>query len=654
MQPLKIDSPAQIAPAPATLDSANLRGHLVAVALAALGIGLLFLREPGFGDDLTYWSFAFDLHEQGLSAWQKQSFHDLRWPVWIWCWIFQGIFGFGVAAYYGVPLLYLGGGATVAFTFGQRLLGSIAAGWACAIAFIFHPLLDSVSYRPMPDLSEGVLGGAVLLVWWSAMQAKTRGRSIGWAALTGWLIYVLESNRVTGVFIVPVLIVATLLFFPWRFDWLVVAGAFSALCYGAECAFYKWLFNDWLHHLHATLGATGAKGTDTVPVWFIPLRFFDTLWNGNPLAPAYCILALGGIFVAWRKGGTTGRLMVVWFATLLLEYSCAPQSLWPWRPLIRDADRFLCGLAVPMAVLAATGLTAFWRKVIAPRAGRAWWQHPITLGLGGIVLCAAITTRERYNPGFVREMRNYMAALPDGTKVFSHDAMRAIAHLAGSQEARRFQWFATGSILHRTAKLEKAAAESDEFWYARKLVWLTTRKQLEKKKFAEQPTLGSYLEAPEQDWQLARLLAKGDTPDLIFYRRRTAETPPVQILEAGAAEFAGLIPALPLTWDGGTGKTVAVHWTVPENLRAKYVSIQLAAASDAVEALTVRLRFSTGGRPTAEYLLKPYLYPGGGKEFFSIPIDADAERCEVQFKLAKNADEVHFTGFRALVEQPVP
>ena len=71
-----------------------------------------------------------------------------------------------------------------------------------------------------------------------------------------------------------------------------------------------------------------------------------------------------------------------------------------------------------------------------------------------------------------------------------------------------------------------------------------------------------------------------------------------------------------------------------------------------VEALTIRLRFSTGGkRPVeTEYLLKPYLYAGGGKEFFALPIPTDAETCEVQIKLGKGAKEVVFTSFRAVIE----
>src|SRR5688500_17417163 len=112
--------------------------HRLFVALLAVAIALLFLHEPGFGDDLTYWSFAFDLHERGLAAWQRHSFHDLRWPVWGVCWLLQSLFGIGIASFYGVPIFYLIVGALLAWTFGRALFQSIAAGWACAVAFLFQ------------------------------------------------------------------------------------------------------------------------------------------------------------------------------------------------------------------------------------------------------------------------------------------------------------------------------------------------------------------------------------------------------------------------------------------------------------------------------------------------------------------------------------
>jgi hypothetical protein len=70
--------------------------YLVLVALFGMAVGALFIHEPGFGDDFTYWSFGFDLHERGLKAWYGGSFHDLRWPVWGVCWALQAIFGPGL------------------------------------------------------------------------------------------------------------------------------------------------------------------------------------------------------------------------------------------------------------------------------------------------------------------------------------------------------------------------------------------------------------------------------------------------------------------------------------------------------------------------------------------------------------------------------
>lgn len=626
--------------------------HLLALVAVALGVGVLFLQEPGFGDDLTYWSFAFDLHERGLVAWQKGSFHDLRWPVWGVCWVLQSLCGFGLTSYYGVPLLYLAGGAALGFAFGKKLTDSVAVAWACGIAFLFHPLLDTVSFRPMPDLSEGVWGAAIMLAWWALMNAPSRGTALLSAIAMGAGIFIIEANRVTGVFIVPVVILCTLLFFPRRFGWVVVAGLVSAALYASECFFYKRLFNDWLHDLTANSGNKGAKGTEFPNPWSLPFRFFDTLWKGNPLAPAYCLLALGGIWAAWRRHGVLGRVIVIWFTSLYLLFACAPQSLWPYRPLVRDADRFLCALVVPMSVLAAIGFFAgcAWlaqrSRHVAAAAGR-----PLLTGAVLTVLVFGITSRDRFDLGFVPEMRRYLAALPEGTKVFSHKAMREYIYLIDGKSAARLSWTAPNEILHRSEKLEAQAADCTEFWYARKLVWLTTRKALEKKSLKQQALLGSYLDAPEREWMLTGLFAKGDNPDLVFYRRRQPDSPPAQILTPDAAEWQQLIPALPATMTKSTG-TAAATWKIPVSLKGKLVRFEFEAASPQVEALTIRLRFHREGSEKAEteYLLKPYLYSGGGKEFFVLPIPAGADTCQVQLKLSKDAKEVVFTRFRAVVE----
>src|SRR6478752_3182449 len=81
--------------------------HYLLVAVFALVIGATFLRGPGFGDDLTYWTQGFEAHEHGWKSIDRNSFHDLRWPVWGVSYVIQGVVGFGMASYSGVPLFYL-------------------------------------------------------------------------------------------------------------------------------------------------------------------------------------------------------------------------------------------------------------------------------------------------------------------------------------------------------------------------------------------------------------------------------------------------------------------------------------------------------------------------------------------------------------------
>jgi hypothetical protein len=628
----------------------KLRWHYLLVAMAALFISALFLRGPGFGDDLTYWAQAFDMHERGAKSIERYSFHDLRWPVWGVCWAIQGVVGFGMGSFHGEPLFYLTLGALLAFAIGRQLLQSVAAGWAGAIGFLFHPLLDSICFRPMPDLSEGILGAAAMLGWWATINSERKGMTALWAVVTGMLVYVTEANRVTGAFIVPVLIVNTLAFCPRRFLWLLLSGAVAAGCYAGEMVIYHSLFGDWLHHIHANMSNAENKGTEPIPLWTLPIRFLDSLWEGNPLARPYCIFALIGIPMAWKRLGTLGRVVVVWFVLLFLEYSCMPQPVWPIRPMVRDADRFLAALAIPFSLLSVAGLWWVIEKV------KARWNIRIpapAFGLVAVVLMWTLTSRERFERGFVPEFHDYLASLKPGTKVFTHDGMRAIAFLCNAGAAKQLTFVAPGRILFRGEGREKKAAQCDEFWYARKLVWLGERKQLERRDLPQLPKLGSYFDSPERDWTLVRLLAKGDSPDLIFFKRRTPSTPAPVILNAGASEFAEVMPVLPKDWVRGTNEPIIKKTlSVPEGLRGKAVWLEVVAGSELVEAFTLRLEFKRGGTEVAEFLLKPYLHPGGGKDFFAIPIPADADKCDLTMRVASKAKKIHVESFRAVVYAP--
>ena len=53
------------APSHMTRNSTRWRLHYAALLVLSLGLCVLFVREPGFGDDFGYWSLAFNLHEIG-------------------------------------------------------------------------------------------------------------------------------------------------------------------------------------------------------------------------------------------------------------------------------------------------------------------------------------------------------------------------------------------------------------------------------------------------------------------------------------------------------------------------------------------------------------------------------------------------------------
>jgi hypothetical protein len=644
----------------------------IGLVLVAFAVGVLFLQNPQLGDDFTYWSFAFDLHERGLAAWQRHSFHDLRWPVWGVCWVLQGVLGYGPVSYYGVPLLYLAAGAGLSFTFARRLTGSLRVGWAGAIAFLFHPLLDSVCYRPMPDLGEGVWGAVAVLCWWHMVQSASRGRAALWAVLLGAAIFIAESNRLTGVFIIPVVVLCTLFFARRQFGWLLLAGATAAVLYAGEALFYHHRFDDLLHSVHANLGAKGKKGTESIALLGMPFRFLDTLVDNRALSILYTIAGLPGIVWAWRWGyprdlsaGASaaapprplGRVIVLWLVVLYLAYACAPQSLWPWRPLLRDADRFLAALAIPLSVLAAAGLA--WLLQILPIRERRWgrwiFEHPILTAVAATVAMTAMSGRTLYDLGFIPEMRAYLRALPAGSKIFTHEAMRQLAFLVDGRAAARLTWLHKSEITNASPELEAMAASADEFWYARKLVWLNTRKKLERQAITKQEPLPTYFDRPEEQWVLARLLAKGDTPDLIFFRRRTPGMPAPKVLPPDAPEWGGLIPALPFEWRPSPGgdRPEPITWPVPASLRGQLVRLEIEAAAPQVQPFFVIVGLSSGRRELAEYMVKPYLYPEGGKESFIIPLPAEADVCTLQFKFAKDAKPIRFLGLRGIFQTPV-
>ena len=252
------------------------------------------------------------------------------------------------------------------------------------IAFLFHPLLDTVAYPPMPDLSEAVWGGLAVLVWWKLAQSRNRGTALGWSALLGAIIYIIESNRLTGVFIVACAA---------RLHPALRAEGISAGSCWRECSRWpsmrlKLPSTNSLWRLAAQSARQSAaargkgNGSDRVLVFALPLPRYSLEGEqsaGSLLLPAGRRRNLGcsggresrlgtlpAILSARRRRQPPsparvplGRVVVLWFITLYLAVRLrAAGASGTWRPIVRDADRFLCSLTIPFSVLAATGL--YW------------------------------------------------------------------------------------------------------------------------------------------------------------------------------------------------------------------------------------------------------------------------------------------------------
>lgn len=647
--------------------------HILALLLLTAGLTLLYIQPPGVSDDLGYWINAQRMHEEGLKSWTT-NFHHLRWPVWGVCWLLQAIFGFGMAAYTGEVMVYACAGVAVCFALGRMLLRTIGGAWACGLAFFFHPLLDDVLSGPWPDLSEAVWCGVSLLCWWQLMHASSRGRSIAWAALTGLALFLTETNRLTGVFIIPVLGLCTLLFFRRRTGWLIAAGVFAAACYGLEMAFYHSLFKDPWHSLHSNQAGKGVRGTEPIPLLTVPFRFLDSLWTNHALSPLYTLCGLVGVWVACTRRLRTapepegtpsplvlGKVLVVWAVVGYLAYACAPQSLSPWRPVVRDGTRFIASLAVPLSILAAAGLVWMLRQALACDWRPVRWLSSRQVAAGAIVILALIAgsylTRPLPTLSYIPALRQYVQNTPDGTAVMVPVQMRSLALLAAGKSALRLRWLPNENMPSWDRRGEALLGESQEVWYVRDSLFGPFRRA-DFLRIAPL-TLTHYLSCfsnDEANWPLSQVLLRNDTPFLVFQRRRTPESSSRQLFTPEDELLKPFVPALPFAWEKAktARKGTRFDWPISPALRGALCTLVLESSSDQVEPYTADLTFYAGQKVVGTCKLKPYCFSYPARDFLTFPIPSEADRCDFRVKNYKRTEWVKLQSLRLFVDQPRP
>lgn len=618
--------------------------------LAALVVSLLYQHPPRLGDDIEYWGLAMDLHQGVPGAWKSDSFHDLRWPVWGVCWLLQIPFGFGAWGYYLEPVVYLGGGAILVFFLAAKIGMKPVLRWAAAVVFLFHPLLDPSLSRPMPDLSEGFWVAMSFFLWLHLVEAKSGKAKLALSVLTGLALAVAQANRITGVFAVPVLVVATLALYPRQIGWLVLCGMCMGVFVTIEAAIYHQLTGDWLHALHANMGAKGRKGTEEIALWQLPFRFLPLVWR-LPQDILFSTFTCLGLILASTRLGRGGKALALYAVVYYLTYSCALQEISPPRPLVRDGERFLASSAYPFSVLAACGLSmAALILIRVPGARRVvefLRKHPAGAVAGLAILLGVISDRGHAEENYLPQIRAYLETIPDGTRVYSHDILRYVASMANPGKTAKIDWTLDSNILNPGPEGLKKAEGSEQIWLVRKHAWVRNRKRSEMGRSDQLGQLAPYLTPPMAGWEVAETVAKGDVPDFLFLKR-TEQGDGMR-----AETFGGeLLPGtLPLTWEEKTGKREKTQtMAVPEALRGREIFLWLKYASDKTEPVRIRIEFfaKPKGKLLQSLLLKPYFFPEASPDFFAFEIPKDATVMTISTRIARSTEWIRLDDWKAL------
>jgi hypothetical protein len=617
--------------------------HLAGVLLLTAAVFTIFLQRPGLGDDFSYWKVGYGLAENLRGAWRTGNFHDLRWPVWGLCWLFFKLTGSSLAAYYAPPLLILSLSAATVFLVTHRIGNRLLPAWGATGLFLLNPLVDAVAYRPMPDLSEGLWTGFAILSWAASMRSERAGRSALFSLVCGFFIALAHSNRFTGLLTIPALGLLTLLFFPRKWPWYLACVAAAIGFIAVECLVYKQMTGDFLYSLHTNMGAKGKKGTGPVNILFLPVRFIDKLWKGGTgkIGPVYFITAILGGIALWRQGGFRRRLPAAWALVMFLAYSCAVQQIWPPRPMLRDAERFLAAIAMPLAILSANGWGLIYegaRKYC--RLPQRWLafgeKRTAWLVAAGLLLLAVCGGRGWFDPGYIPEFRAYVASRPEHTRVLTHLSMWYFTHLIAQKEAERVDFITKLDIHDWNPEVEKLASESDEIWFSRKLILLRPRQELRDDDPEAGGRLASFLDAPQENWRCAELIKIDAKPELVFYQRRKESEPTPLVISAQSVAGA---PSLPCIWKSGK-KEASMSLTVPEAARGKRVRIRMVGASNTPHSLDAVLEFTDGSHRMALYEIVPVFGKQPTVDFFDIEVPERAAKANIKIKFARSATHI--------------
>lgn len=595
-----------------------------------------FLNPPGLGDDATYWRLADRAMKKGLDVFNTSGFHPLRWPVWGLCYLSMKLSGIGIHNYYFVPFFYLTLGSLFAFFVTWKLTAKTTIAWLASILFVMHPLLNTISYRPMPDLSEGLFVG---LAFWLCIKwvIIDHPRPIHWflGLASGLTIGLAHSNRFTGLLIVPILGITILMLYPRRIARLLPVLLGLAIFYAIEGLVFQSATGNFWHSFAANTGAKGKKGTDEIPLWELPTRFLDTLWNVADMEPFFFLAAIGGSVLCWKYGTKYHRALVLWAFWLYMAYSCAIQSLNPIQPMLRDGARFLSSLALPMSILGAIGviwgLQFVFRKLPAKFHPQASFWKP----LGWVALLTILVTcteRTFTHTGYMGDVVAQINKLPAGSTVATHDHFQATAKMMSGPSFEKLNWISEVDIL---TPGEIDVSQADAIMFCRKQMWLRRRKLLENKEEPADNSFASFIQTPWKDWTLVKTVLETGNSDYAFLKRRTPEDKPAQVFDKTnwPEELKALNFTVPYKETGASKKQTTRQIQIPADWRDKHVWVNIKGSSDFYSPLNnVRLTwFNAEGKEILRHSESLYFHDRTGLDFIAMHIPAEAVRLDIRF-----------------------
>lgn len=250
----------------------------------------------------------------------------------------------------------------------------ISPWWGLAAAVVFAANPVSMHFYTWL-MSDGLTTTWTLAAMAAALAARRRA---GWAVVAGAAVGVAVLIRITGILILPAVLLALPL---RRRAWLALVGG------GVPAAAFLAAYNTLTYD---SIVATGYVGHGSMFAWqhVAPTLGHYLHWLGVFLSPLLVVAWLGVLVLA-MSGDRVARLMAVWALPMLVLYAAYPHTRETWWYL-----RFILP-ALPALILGALWvpqrLVQPWlERVSPPRLRRA---VPVLLAVATVVWPVAASIR---------------------------------------------------------------------------------------------------------------------------------------------------------------------------------------------------------------------------------------------------------------------